>query len=228
MQGGDVPVPLLDLQQGHFGGLVLNAVLLEGQPHVKRPAQPLPAVAASMLVVLLVPLQDLADGLFLRHFQFHFLLRDRVVQPDFPGLPGEIADDIAGVLPPFDLHFGALQVQVLPIGAVELSLACFRVYPGPWLPAFCPKPGCDVGASRPDDGVDLHIADVFLHQPSQIVDLPEQHYPAVIRSVVLTHFFPGVVSLLSVRRGVEPFGLLLREGLLREGLALRAHRCNLL
>lgn len=87
-----------------------------------------------MLIEFLISGEHFADGLLGGDFEGGAVIVDHVDDLYPPGFLGEFSDDVVGVLPPLDFVVG-VDVEVLPLGAVELPGGSFHVHFDPWLPA---------------------------------------------------------------------------------------------
>ena len=178
--------------------------------HVERTAETLPDVAGAMFIEFEISVEYLSNGLFGRNLEDGAVIVDHVDYSDPPGLLGELADDIFGILPPLDLAI-RLNVQVLAAGTVVLSLSGLEIDLYSWFATVGVEPVGDVGACGLDERSGERIGDVLLDESGEVVDLPEEDDPAVVGCVVVAHLFKRVVSLLLALHWQELFEAILRR-----------------
>lgn len=188
MYGRDIPVGVNYVQPVELRVFILNAILLKRLLHVQRPAQPLPYVAASMLIELQVAVQYLSDGLFGRNLQDGAVVVDHVDDAYPSRLFGEAAYNILGVLPPLHLTF-RIHMQVLPCRTVKFTTASLKVDTNSWLATVGIEPVCDISSCSLNERGSQHIWNILLDDFRQIIHLSEENDPTIVSNVVTSHLF---------------------------------------
>lgn len=139
MNGGNVPITLYYTQLLELPIFILHPILREGFLHVKGATKSLPAVAASMFVVLFVPGEDLVYGFLAGHFQQSCMVSYHIYQLYCSAFFCQFPDDVLHILPPLYLVL-LPQVQILSSRAVVFCCSGLSVNFHPWLPTCRVKP----------------------------------------------------------------------------------------